>query len=86
MDHLLDRYVDITSTPWIASSCKYQKHAWCAESYLMKLMLDRYHVCMIQHLGIGIVHIRQSVYTLRFRNFKHNDNHWIHRDGGIEQH
>ena len=57
MDHLLDRYIDFTSTPFGTNELAKGNH-YDAEDYVVGLMRDRYNICMTWESTIWMVVIR----------------------------
>jgi hypothetical protein len=58
MDHLLDRYVDLTTKPFIYRSWR-NYHYWNSESYLLALLEERYHICLRHHDDIWMLVLRK---------------------------
>eukprot|EP01038_Epipyxis_sp_PR26KG_P005261 gene5261-7310_t len=74
MDHLLDRYVDFVSTPFLSSS---HKAWWDLEDHLTGLMHSRYGVCMGPKDDIWMVVIRKIQHqTINKWHLEPNKNQW----------
>lgn len=62
MDNLLDRYVDLTTKPFIFRRWR-DIRDWTSESYLMALMEERYHICLRSLDAIWMVVLRKPSHT-----------------------
>lgn len=77
MDKLLNRYLDLISSPFI-----YQRYRsleiWNSESYLIGLMQQKYHICFESALQVWFVLIRLYNHaTPTVRSVPVNNDTWI---------
>jgi hypothetical protein len=77
MDHLLDRYVDLTTKPFIYRGWR-NHNFWNSESYLGAVMEERYHVCFRNYDDIWMVVIRTPTHQTNYtKEPVPGDDEWV---------
>jgi hypothetical protein len=82
MDHLLDRYVDLTTKPFIYRPWR-NRTPWTSESYLAGMLDERYHLCLRSMSDLWMVVLRKPDHVRADRTPITDNNIWVQLNAKI---